>query len=96
MACNDLNFEAAKAAVRRIERNGGTGLALSGDVSSEDDVLANIGAVLDAWGRIDIVINNAADLHARGILEEDLASFNRAVTVAVSATSCSPSTPRSR
>jgi NAD(P)-dependent dehydrogenase (short-subunit alcohol dehydrogenase family) len=45
-------------------------------------VLANIAAVLEAWGRIDIVINNAADLHARGILEEDLASFNRAVTVA--------------
>jgi len=82
VACNDLYLDAAKAAVRRIERNGGTGLALAGDVSSEEDVLANIGAVLDAWGRIDIVINNAADLHARGILEEDLASFNRAVTVA--------------
>jgi NAD(P)-dependent dehydrogenase (short-subunit alcohol dehydrogenase family) len=82
VACNDLDFEAAKASVRRIERNGGTSLATSGDVSSEDDVLANIGQVLEAWGRIDIVINNAADLHARGILEEDLASFNRAVTVA--------------
>ncbi len=82
VACNDLDLDAAKAAARRIERNGGTGLALSGDVSSEQDVLANIGAVLHAWGRIDIVINNAADMHARGILEEDLASFNRAVTVA--------------
>jgi NAD(P)-dependent dehydrogenase (short-subunit alcohol dehydrogenase family) len=58
VACNDLNFEAAKASVRRIERNGGTALATSGDVSSEDDVLANIGQVLEAWGRIDIVINN--------------------------------------
>jgi NAD(P)-dependent dehydrogenase (short-subunit alcohol dehydrogenase family) len=82
VACNDLDLEAAKAAVRRISRNGGAGLALSGDVSSEADVVANIGAVLDAWGRIDIVVNNAADLHARGLLEEDLASFNRAVTVA--------------
>jgi len=82
VACNDLRLEAAKAAARRIERNGGVAVALSGDVSSESDVVANIGAVLDAWGRIDIVVNNAADLHARGILEEDLASFNRAVTVA--------------
>jgi NAD(P)-dependent dehydrogenase (short-subunit alcohol dehydrogenase family) len=82
VACNDLDFEAAKASVRRIERNGGTALAVSGDVSSEDDVLANIGQVREAWGRIDIVINNAADLHARGLLEEDLDSFNRAVTVA--------------
>ena len=82
VACNDVHLEAAKAAVRRIERNGGVGLPLAGDVSSEDDVVANIGAVLDAWGRINIVVNNAADLHARGLLEEDLASFNRAVTVA--------------
>ena len=83
VACNDLDFDAAKAAVRRIERNGGVGMALSGDVSVEADVLANIGAVLQAWDRIDIVINNAAWLHACGLLEEDLASFNRAITIAV-------------
>jgi NAD(P)-dependent dehydrogenase (short-subunit alcohol dehydrogenase family) len=82
VACNDLELDAAKAAVRRLERNGGAGLALAGDVSSEQDVIANIGAVLRAWDRIDIVVNNAADMHARGLLEEDLASFNRAVTVA--------------
>jgi NAD(P)-dependent dehydrogenase (short-subunit alcohol dehydrogenase family) len=83
VACNDLDLDAAKAAVRRISRNGGSGLALSGDVSVEADVVANIRAVLDAWGRIDIVVNNAAWLHAGGILEEDLASFNRAITIAV-------------
>jgi NAD(P)-dependent dehydrogenase (short-subunit alcohol dehydrogenase family) len=83
VACNDLVLDAAKAAVRRIERNGGTGLAVSGDVSVEDDVLDNIGQVLDAWGRIDIVINNAAWLHTNHILEENLADFNRAITIAV-------------
>ena len=60
VACNDLDLETSKAAVRRIARNGGEGLALSGDVSVEADVLANIAAALDAWGRIDIVVNNAA------------------------------------
>ncbi len=83
VACNDLVLDAAKAAVRRIERNGGTGLAVSGDVSVEDDVLDNIGQVLEAWGRIDIVINNAAWLHTNHILEENLADFNRAITIAV-------------
>ena len=83
VACNDLDPAAAKAAVRRIERNGGVAMALAGDVSVEADVLANIGAVLQAWDRIDIVINNAAWLHACGLLEEDLASFNRAITIAV-------------
>jgi NAD(P)-dependent dehydrogenase (short-subunit alcohol dehydrogenase family) len=83
VACNDLDLEASKAAVRRISRNGGEGLALAGDVSVEADVLANIAAVLGAWGRIDIVVNNAAWLHTNHILEEDLASFNRAITIAV-------------
>src|SRR5439155_992680 len=83
VACNDLDLEASKAAVRRISRNGGEGLALSGDVSVEADVLANIDAALDAWGRIDIVVNNAAWLHTNHILDEDLASFNRAITIAV-------------
>jgi NAD(P)-dependent dehydrogenase (short-subunit alcohol dehydrogenase family) len=83
VACNDLVPEAAKAAVRRIERNGGTGLAISGDVSVEADVTANIASVLGAWGRIDIVINNAAWLHTGHILEEDLASFSRAIAIAV-------------
>lgn len=83
VACNDLDPSAAKAAVRRIERNGGAGLALAGDVSIEADVTANIASVLQAWDRIDIVINNAAWLHACGLLEEDLASFNRAITIAV-------------
>jgi NAD(P)-dependent dehydrogenase (short-subunit alcohol dehydrogenase family) len=83
VACNDLDPAAAKAAVRRIERNGGVAMALAGDVSVEADVTANIASVLQAWDRIDIVINNAAWLHACGLLEEDLASFNRAITIAV-------------
>ncbi len=83
VACNDLELDAAKAAVRRIERNGGTGLPLAGDVSAEDDVTANIAEVLGAWGRIDIVINNAAWLHTSHILEENLADFSKAISIAV-------------
>jgi len=82
VACNDLRPEAAEAAVRRIERAGGTAMAVPGDVSDEADVRAYLGRVLDAWGRVDILINNAALLGGRGILEESLESFNRAVSVA--------------
>jgi NAD(P)-dependent dehydrogenase (short-subunit alcohol dehydrogenase family) len=82
VACNDLRPEAAEAAVRRIERGGGAAMAIPGDVSDEGDVTGYVQAVLDAWGRIDILINNAALLGGRGILEESLDAFNRAVTVA--------------
>src|ERR1700730_9537884 len=82
VACNDLRPEAAEACVRRVERNGGTAMAVPGDVSDEADVGAYVQRTLDAWGRIDILINNAALLGGRGILEESLEYFNRAVTVA--------------
>lgn len=83
VACNDINPDAARATVRRVERNGGTGLSLTGDVSVEEDVVRNINDALEAFGRIDIVINNAAWLHTNHILEEDLIDFNRAISIAV-------------
>jgi NAD(P)-dependent dehydrogenase (short-subunit alcohol dehydrogenase family) len=82
VACNDVSSEAASASVRRITRHGGSGMAVVGDVSSEDDVVRYVGDVLDAWGRIDILINNAALLGGRGVLEESLEFWNRAVAVA--------------
>ena len=68
--------------MRRIERHGGSAMAAVGDVSSEDDVVRYVGEVLDAWGRIDILINNAALLGGRGVLEETLEFWNRAIAVA--------------
>jgi NAD(P)-dependent dehydrogenase (short-subunit alcohol dehydrogenase family) len=82
VACNDVRPEAAEAAVRRIQGAGGTAMALSGDVADEADVTAYVRSVLDEWGRIDILVNNAALLGGRGILEESLEYFNRAVAVA--------------
>jgi NAD(P)-dependent dehydrogenase (short-subunit alcohol dehydrogenase family) len=82
VACNDVAAEAASASVRRIERHGGAAMAVVGDVASEDDVIRYVGEVLDAWGRIDILINNAAVLGGRGVLEESLEFWNRAVAVA--------------
>jgi NAD(P)-dependent dehydrogenase (short-subunit alcohol dehydrogenase family) len=82
VACNDISPDAAKACVARIERNGGEAIAVTGDVSSEEDVRRYQGEVLGHWGRIDILINNAALLGGKGLLEESLDYFSRAVTVA--------------
>ncbi len=82
VACNDLSPDAAAACVRRIERHDREAMAIPGDVSDEADVQRYLGAVLDRWGRVDILVNNAAILGGRGVLEESLAFFNRAVEVA--------------
>jgi len=82
VACNDISADAAGASARRIERHGGSAMAVVGDVSSEEDVVRYVGEVLDRFGQIDILINNAAVLGGRGVLEESLEFWNRAVGVA--------------
>ena len=82
VACNDLSEEAAAACVRRIERHGAEAMAIPGDITDEAVVTGYIGEVVDRWGRIDILINNAAILGGRGVLEESLEFFNRAIEVA--------------
>jgi NAD(P)-dependent dehydrogenase (short-subunit alcohol dehydrogenase family) len=82
VACNDVAAAAADACVRRIERGGGTAMAIPGDVTKEEEVVAYVGKVLDAWGRIDILVNNAALLGGRGVLDESAEYFTRAVLVA--------------
>ncbi|MBO0894050.1 MAG: SDR family NAD(P)-dependent oxidoreductase, partial [Acidimicrobiales bacterium] len=82
VACNDVNVDAAKTCVQRIERNGGSAIVAPGDVTDEEQVKGYIAQVLDQWGHIDILINNAALLGGRGLLDENLEYFNKAVHVA--------------
>jgi NAD(P)-dependent dehydrogenase (short-subunit alcohol dehydrogenase family) len=82
VACNDVREEAAAASARRIERHGGEAVAVVGDVSDEHDVKRYVAEVLERWGRIDILVNNAGLLGGRGLLEESLDYFKRAVDVA--------------
>jgi NAD(P)-dependent dehydrogenase (short-subunit alcohol dehydrogenase family) len=81
VACNDIRPEAAAAAVRRIERNEGVAMTCPGDVSSEEDVRSYVGKVLEAWGRIDILVNSAGILGGKSVLDYDVEAFNRQLLV---------------
>jgi 3-oxoacyl-[acyl-carrier protein] reductase len=68
VAINYVRDEAAaNGAVREIRAAGGEAMALAGDVSEEAVARQLVRDVVAAWGRLDIVINNA------GIWEEDVA-----------------------
>src|SRR6266496_4267596 len=81
IACNDVDDAAIKACIARIERNGGEAMAAPGDVTDEAAVQGYIADVLARWGHIDILVNNAALLGGRGLLDETAADFERAVRV---------------
>lgn len=50
---------AAEEVVATIEEMGGHAVALSADVSQADQVEALLKAVMDKWGHIDVLVNNA-------------------------------------
>lgn len=56
---NDLDEEPARAVVAEIERAGGRALALAGNVAATDFSARIVAAALDAFGAIDIIVNNA-------------------------------------
>jgi NAD(P)-dependent dehydrogenase (short-subunit alcohol dehydrogenase family) len=56
----DINGEAATRVAGEIAVAGGTAIVVQGDVSVAADAQRMIDAALDAWGRIDVVISNAA------------------------------------
>ncbi len=75
VACNDLRHEQAEKALDRIRAAGGEGMAIPGDVTDEESVKANVQQVLDTYGKVDILVNSAAVLGGKGVLDYDLKDF---------------------
>ncbi|MBN8832163.1 MAG: glucose 1-dehydrogenase [Sphingomonadales bacterium] len=67
----------AERVVAAIEAAGGRAIALQGDVSQRADVERMIAATIDAFGRLDIVVNNAAYFTFGPIEEISEAEFHR-------------------
>lgn len=56
----DINIDAAHLTVAAIEQAGGNAVAVRVDITSEEQVSAMIAAAVDAFGGIDVLVNNAA------------------------------------
>ena len=56
--------------VRDIEREGGRALAVPGSVTVEADVRAAVDAAVRAFGKVDVLVNNAGNLFHAGPLHE--------------------------
>ena len=56
----DIDLPAAEETKRLVEKDGGRALALQVDVANEQSTLAMAEATVKAYGKIDILVNNAA------------------------------------
>ncbi len=67
----------ADATAELIKSEGGEAIAVYGDVTVEEDAKALVQAALDTWGRIDIVVNNAAGMGTGGITQLSDADWDK-------------------
>lgn len=56
----DIDVSAALATADLVVAAGGTAIAVAADCSAEADVQAAVGAALQQWQRLDVLVNNAA------------------------------------
>lgn len=54
----DRRLELAQGTVGMVAAGGGQALAVTADVTNEDQCQAMVAAAVDAWGRVDILVNN--------------------------------------
>ena len=81
VAVVDINLEAAKAVATEIQSAGGEALALRVDTADRASVDAMVRAVLDAFGQIDILINNAGILRDAQLLKLSEDNFDAVIGV---------------
>jgi len=77
----DVRDEAGHAGAREIAAGGGDMRFVHGDVSREDDVAAIVRSTLEADGRIDILVNNAAVQSEALAADVRVEDFHRIVDV---------------
>jgi len=56
---SDIDEEPARAAAEGLKAAGGDALAVAGDVTAAEFGPRIVGAALDAYGRLDVIVNNA-------------------------------------
>lgn len=80
----DIDADAVARSVAAIRQAGGTAVAVTADVSRGEDMANIIAAAMDAFGRLDVVVNNAGTTHKnRPMLEVDEEAYDRVFAVNV-------------
>ena len=81
VAVADINGANAAAVAREVEGLGRQSVAIATDVSDESSCAALARAVEERFGRIDVLVNNAAIFHGLDRQDQSLAYFNRILSV---------------
>ena len=85
VAVVDLNADAAEAVAEEIRAAGGSAVAIAADVSSEADIERVVASVVDGFGGVDVVFNNAGIIRRTTAVETSVEEWDRVFGVNVRA-----------
>ena len=85
VACTGRDEQALAETVALIEAAGGSAKAYVLDMADDDGVLALPGQVVDAYGRLDVVVNNAGVMQEAPAVEVAPSDFRRLLDVNLTA-----------
>lgn len=77
----DLNPEHGNQAVQAITAKGGQAAFAKADVGNSTDVQAAVTAALDRWGKIDVLVNNAAMMTFKPVVELSEQDWDKVLAV---------------
>ena len=78
---NDLDEGAAGTVAQTIRETGGEAIAAVCSVTDEAAVARMVDRAIDAWGRIDVLVNNAGILRDKSFAKMDMADFRLVLDV---------------
>lgn len=86
VVCLDLSQEDAEGTVKMILADGkGAGLAITGDVTNEEQCKEIVRKTVEKFGRLDILVNNVGIMGPKGTAEEvDMVEWEKSMRVNVS------------
>lgn len=79
----DIDGEAASACAASIEAEGGRASSVQGDVSDAEDARRIVEHAIDAFGRIEILFNNAGIGHVGTLHETEIDDWDRVIRIHV-------------
>lgn len=86
LVISDVDEASIAAACEEIIAEGGSAIPLKADVSCEDDVITLVSKVMEQYGRIDVLVNNAGVGSRTPITEMSLDEWNRVIGINLTGT----------
>lgn len=79
----DMDHEGGEKVAEEIKKSGGRALAVTADISKEDEVKQMVQRAIDEFGRVDIMVNNAGfvTLSPKPFHETDLAEWKAEIDI---------------